>query len=56
MKRKKIENEPFDIYIDPKATHLFPRWWHKFIFWKKFVYPEWTIRTKRMSFDQLNKK
>ena len=53
---KKIETktiEPFDIYPDAKATHLFPRWWHKFIFWKKFIYPGFKIKAKRMKLEYL---
>jgi len=48
-----MKNKTFDIFIDKNATHLFPRWWHKFIFWKKFIYPEWNIRVKRVSIKDL---
>jgi hypothetical protein len=32
------------IYPDNKAHKLFPRWWHKFMFWKRWNYGEWKIK------------
>lgn len=31
---------PIDFHLDPTCTHLYRRWWHKFVFWKKFKYAE----------------
>ena len=42
-----------DIYIDTNVTHLEERWWHKFIFWKEYIYPKWVIKTKRVSIQSL---
>jgi len=47
------ELEPLMIFPDVNATHLYPRWWHKFIFWKKYRYPDFMIRVERMSIKDL---
>lgn len=38
---KKIEVQlldPFELRFDPKITNIYKHWWHKLLFWKKFVY------------------
>ena len=47
--------EPRDIYLDTEATHFEEKWWHKFIFWKKYIYPKWSIKTKRISIELLKR-
>jgi hypothetical protein len=46
---------PQDIYVDPKADYLYPRWWHRFVFWKKFRYPEWKIKRRFITLTQLKR-
>jgi hypothetical protein len=41
-----IDFPPFEIHIDPGANVLYERWWHKFMFWRKFRYPRWPIKIK----------
>ena len=49
----------FDLYIKPtnyKGEYidaLFPQWWHKLLFWKKWTYPEFFIKIKRKSIHDL---
>lgn len=45
--------EPLEIYVDPEATCLEQKWWHKFMFWKKFIYPRWVIPVKKVSIKDL---
>lgn len=46
--------DPLDIYIDPRCTHLERRWWHKLMFWKKFVYAEdGHIKIERLSLKDM---
>lgn len=45
--------KPFDIYVDPQATHLYPRWWHKLLFWRTYRYPSFAMKTKRMTLAEL---
>ena len=58
---KKIDFEvlnPYGFYIPPqmvKCDALWPRWWHKLIFWKKWVYPEWIVEGKKMWLPKLKK-
>jgi len=32
---------------------LEPRWWHKLIFWKKWAYADFFIRTEKKSIKEL---
>lgn len=32
MKSKSVG---FDIFPNPKSRYLFPKWWHKLLFWRK---------------------
>jgi hypothetical protein len=51
---KKLSSEgkgikPFGIwkvYPDKNTDAIQPRWWHKLMFWKKWNYGEWKIRTE----------
>jgi hypothetical protein len=45
---------PWDFYIDPECNAFAPRWWHKFIFWKKWKYPE--CRIKIITQEEFRKK
>lgn len=48
--------EPFSIYVDNTVSHFFPKWWHRFIFWKKFKYHSFIQRTKKVSIKDLEAK
>lgn len=43
----------FDIHPDHKADSLFPKWWHKLIFWKKFKYQDFRIKREFLSIKDL---
>jgi len=30
-----------------------PKWWHKFIFWKRWKYPEWVVRKEYKSLKEI---
>ena len=45
-----------DFYTDPNATHLEPRWWHKFVFWREFKYPKYVVERRCVSLEELDKK
>lgn len=47
--------KPRQIYPDPKADAISPRWWHKLIFWKKWKYQEWKIRREYKKLKEILK-
>ena len=57
MKKKDVidwkVNSVWKIYPDPKADVLFPRWWHKLMFWKKWNYGEWKMRREYKSLKEI---
>lgn len=42
----------YDYLVDPQATHLERKWWHRFMFWKKFRYPKFVVRTKTLTLQK----
>lgn len=42
-----------EIFLDSSCTHLEPRWWHKFMFWRKFKYPSCIQRRVFVSMDDI---
>lgn len=47
--------KPMDIHLNYGWTHISRKWWHRFMFWKKFSYAEdsFMIASKRMSIEEL---
>ena len=46
-------NSAWTIYPDPEAEALFPKWWHKLMFWKRWKYQDWKIRTEYKKLSDL---
>ncbi len=48
-----------DIWISPTNSKgewvdaLEQKWWHKLIFWKKWIYADWFIKTEKISIKDL---
>jgi len=43
----------YSISLDHKVDCLVPRWWHKFIFWKKFKYQDFHMKREFLSIKDL---
>ena len=41
------------IYVDPTVDCLFPKWWHRFIFWHKYKYPKYIIKREFIKLKDL---
>lgn len=46
---------PYGLQTSKEWDALWPEWWHKFIFWKKWRYPEVSISTVTVDFKNLRK-
>ena len=49
-------NKVWKIYPDSKADAIEPKWWYKFMFWKKWKYQEWKIRREYKSLKEMIKE
>jgi hypothetical protein len=49
--------DPRPIRFDPRITHIERHWWHKLLFWKKFIYLDdnFVITRKYMKLKDLER-
>lgn len=43
-------------YIDEDVNTISPKWWHKLVFWKKWVYPTMVVKRRVMTRKQVIKE
>ena len=46
-------NGVWTIYPDGTAHALYPRWWHRLMFWKKWNYGEWKIKQEYKKLSEM---
>lgn len=45
-----------NIGINPEWTHLYPKWWHRLFFWRKYKYPEFVKKRIYTTLQNLKNK
>jgi len=43
----------YNLGVDTSASNLYPRWWHKPIFWKTYTYPKYVTKRANLSAKEI---